>query len=136
MRREIETLGLKQVVSIQEERFSWEEMPEVYAAADLVVQPSYAEGLGLSILEAMATAKPVIGTAVSGIQEIITHGKNGLLVPPKESDSLAHSIIYLLSNPGEAARLAANGYSFVQQYFSAERMIQETLEIYHEILAA
>ena len=133
VRSEIKRLDLEQKVVIKE-TFLWEEMPEVFAAADLVVQPSYAEGLGLSVLEAMATAKPVIGCAVSGIQEILTHQENGLLIKPASSEALAQAILHLLSYPDEAARVAERGYAHVQKHFSAKKMAQETLEVYNSVI--
>lgn len=134
VRNEIGLLGLAQVVTIEE---SWglDDMPQVYAAADLVVQPSYAEGLGISVLEALATGKPVVGTAVSGIREIITDGQNGLLVPPQKVDVLAQAMVRLLSDRGEASRLAGNGNALVKKRFGLERMILETQAIYGEVIA-
>jgi glycosyltransferase involved in cell wall biosynthesis len=131
--REIETLGLQKVIMI-EENWGLDDMPQVYAAADLVVQPSYAEGLGIAVLEAMATRNPVIGTDVSGIREVITSGQNGLLVPSKTSGPLAEAIVQILSNPVEASRLATNGYIFVKERFGIERVIDKTLLAYQEIL--
>lgn len=134
VRSEIDLLGLAQVVTI-EESYGLDDMPQVYAAADLVVQPSHAEGFGISVLEALAAGKPVVGTNVSGIQEIITDGQNGLLVPPQRVDCLAQAMSHLLLNRDEATRLAGNGHARVKERFGIERMISETHSIYSELVA-
>lgn len=134
VKNEIKKLGLENSVIVDDRGWGLDEMPEAYASADLVVQPSYAEGLGISILEAMAMMKPVIGTSVSGIKEIIVHDQNGLLVPPQNSFELANAIIDLLRNQRKASDLATKGYAFVTTTFSKQRMIDQTLSAYKEIL--
>ena len=72
---------------------------------DAVVLPStIREGLGLSLIEAMALGKPVIGTSVGGIPEVIEHGKNGLLVKPQDPLSLAEAIITSGLRQGKGGR--------------------------------
>lgn len=68
-------------------------MREWYQAADLIVIPSLMEAVSLAAVEAMSCGTPVLATSVGGMPELIEHGVNGYLVPPKDSDALAESII-------------------------------------------
>jgi glycosyltransferase involved in cell wall biosynthesis len=97
---------------------------------DLFVMPSVTEGLGTSLLDAMACARPIVASRVGGIPEVVRHGETGLLVPPKDSRDLAASIIRLLLDPALASRFAEAGLSRVRQKFSLERMVSGTLEVY------
>jgi glycosyltransferase involved in cell wall biosynthesis len=97
---------------------------------DLFVMPSVTEGLGTSLLDAMACAKPIVASRVGGIPEVVRHGETGLLVPPKDSRDLAASIIRLLLDPALAARFAQAGLARVREKFSLERMVAGTLEVY------
>lgn len=78
---------------------------DVWQVFDMLVHPSKFDSLPLSILEAMAIGKPIVSTSVGGIPEVITHQRNGLLVPPSDSAALAASVSQLLSDPAEARRL-------------------------------
>ncbi|HEX2095570.1 MAG TPA: glycosyltransferase family 4 protein [Longimicrobiaceae bacterium] len=136
VRREIEARGLGEVVILREAAWTQEEMPEVYAAADLVVQPSHVEGFGLAVLEAMAVERPVVGTRTRGIEEIVEHGGNGWLVPVRDAEALAGAILDLLRDRDRAAELARRGREFVERHLSAESMVASTLAAYREILAS
>lgn len=131
--QEIKNLGLTGNIRI-DETLVFDDMPDLYAAADIVVQPSYAEGLGLAILEAMASGKPIIGSDTSGIREIIIHEHNGLLVPPKQVEPLADAIIQLATNHYFAKQLAEEGMALVKSLFDIRRTIHETDLIYHELV--
>jgi glycosyltransferase involved in cell wall biosynthesis len=111
--------------------------PEVGAllkSASVFVFPSLEEGLGTSVLDALALEVPVVATAVGGIPEMITHGREGLLVPPRDAGSLAEAILEVLRHPARAAERARSGRTRVQAEFSAERMVEETLGVYREIV--
>jgi glycosyltransferase involved in cell wall biosynthesis len=82
------------------------EMPEYVACADLFVLPSVSEGLGISILEAMAIGVPVVSTYVGGIPDLIKDDYNGLLVHPGNPEALAEAIIRVLSDKSLANRLS------------------------------
>jgi glycosyltransferase involved in cell wall biosynthesis len=97
---------------------------------DLFVLPSVTEGLGTSLLDAMACSRPIVASRVGGIPEVVRHGETGLLVPVKDARDLAASIIRLLLDPALAARFGAAGLERVRAKFSVERMVAGTLEVY------
>jgi glycosyltransferase involved in cell wall biosynthesis len=104
--------GLTQELGLQDRlRFLGHvaDMPQVYAALDLLVLPSRWEGFGLVLAEAMAAGKPVVATNVGGIPEVVADGETGLLVPPAAPGELAEAIIKLLTDPARAARMAEQG---------------------------
>lgn len=80
------------------------ELPLDYAASDVCVQASRAEGLGFSVLEAMACGVPVVASAVGGLTETVVDGVTGWTCPPGDSAALAGRIGDVLDNPGEARR--------------------------------
>jgi glycosyltransferase involved in cell wall biosynthesis len=97
---------------------------------DLFVLPSVTEGLGTSLLDAMACSRPIVASRVGGIPEVVRHGETGLLVPVKDARDLAASIIRLLLDPALAKRFADAGLARVREKFSVERMVNETLAVY------
>ena len=110
-----------------------EDMPNVLASAQIVVLPSYREGLPKVLLEAAACGKPVVATNVAGCREIVKDGINGLLVPPKDSSSLSDAIVKLLGNAGLRAQMGARGREIVEKEFSVDRISRETLNLYDEL---
>jgi len=112
-----------------------EDIPQLLAACDLFVLPSLYEGLPLSVLEAMASAKPVVATNVGGTDEVVLHGATGVLVPPKDSKALAAAIGTLLTDRAMAACYGQAGKKRVAQIFSAEAMVRGVTEVYGELLA-
>lgn len=134
VREEIIRLSLEDSIFILEEEYRWHDMPEVYAAANLVVQPSHGEGLGLALIEAMSCGKPVVGTDVTGIREVISSGENGLLVPPRDPKRLAEAIVDLLTDKEKATRLATSGLADARNRFSAERMVEEVEQAYYDLV--
>ncbi len=101
---------------------------------DVFVSASLSEGLGLNVLEAMAASVPVVSTRVGGILDFMTDRTNGLLVTPRSSDSLADAIIEINSDPELARRLAQEARLLVEQKFSPNKMLQETLQVYEKLL--
>jgi len=97
---------------------------------DLFVMSSETEGLGTSLLDAMAAGKACIGTRVGGIPEVIADASTGLLVPPRDPPSLARAIVQLLHDGALRARMGEAGLSRVRTEFSVERMVEGTLAAY------
>ncbi len=97
-------------------------VPQWLTAADVCLVPSHAEPLGNATLEAMAHGRPVIGTQVGGIPEMVVDGETGLLVPPHDPPRLAAAIDRLLGDAGQRGRLGAAGRRRCEQQFSLSRM--------------
>lgn len=108
------------------------EMPGFYAASDVVVLPSLREATSIAGLEAMATGRPLVGSRVGGIPELIEDGRTGLLVPPADPDALAAAVCRLLDDPdlrkkaGDLARLR------VVEQFSWDVVAARTVDAYRE----
>jgi glycosyltransferase involved in cell wall biosynthesis len=107
-----------------------DDVPNVTAALDVAVLPSYREAQGLAILEAMALRRPVVATAVGGVPEMIEHGRTGLLVPPRDPVALGNAIALLLTDHPLADTLARAGHDYVVANFSIEHMVSAVTHIY------
>jgi len=92
------------------------------------------EGMPNCLLESMASGVPVIASAGGGVNELIYHGWNGLLVPPGDYLKLAENIIKILANEDLARLLSRNASQDVRERFNNERYVQETLLLYHELI--
>jgi colanic acid/amylovoran biosynthesis glycosyltransferase len=93
------------------------------------------DGLPTSLLEAMSLGAPVVSTPVSGIPELVVHGRTGLLVPERDPEALAEAIQLLLADPGFAAELADRGRKHVESYYSLERTVSELRLLFAEAAA-
>jgi len=113
-----------------------DDIAQLLAVLDVFVLPSVTEGLGLTVLEALAAGCPVVATAVGGIPEIVEFGQTGLLAQAKDSGDIAKQILYLLNNPDEAARMAATGKAMIKEKFALEPMVRSTTRVYLECLKA
>ena len=109
---------------------------EVLSTLDLFVMPSLKEGLGLSLMEAMAAGLAVIGSDVGGIRTLIQDGFNGLLVKPADVRQLSHAISKLLKDSEKRGYLGNNARIFISQNFSKNKMVSKTEEVYLECLKA
>ncbi|MFH1066526.1 MAG: glycosyltransferase [bacterium] len=123
--RQIEELELTQHVSLLGHR---NDVPQVLAALDIVVLPSTAhEGIPQTMLQAMAMGKPVIGTRVGGIPEVIEDGWNGLLVPSRDAAAIAQAALRLIDNHTLRDNLTKKARETILQRHSLDTMC-ETLE--------
>jgi glycosyltransferase involved in cell wall biosynthesis len=109
-----------------------DDVPNVTAALDVAVLPSYREAQGLTILEAAALRRPVVATAVGGVPEMIESGKTGLLVAPHDAVALGNAIALLLTDHPLADMLARAGHDFVVANFSIDSMVAAVTRIYEE----
>jgi glycosyltransferase involved in cell wall biosynthesis len=110
-----------------------EDIPQILSSLDLFVLSSYLEGLGSSLLDAMACRLPVVATRIGGIPEVVLHRETGLLVPPRNSFSLAKAILKLYKDRALASRLGNRGYEVVRQKFSVETMAEKIIDVYEKI---
>jgi sugar transferase (PEP-CTERM/EpsH1 system associated) len=97
---------------------------------DVFVLPSLAEGIPLTILEAMATALPVISTEVGGVPELIENNAQGYLIKPKDVKGLATKIKLYIDKPELMAQHGASGREKVEKNFSLQAMTKQYLQIY------
>lgn len=109
------------------------------AAADVVVAPSrigsdgWQEGQGLSIIEAMAQARPVVATRTGGIPETIEDGVSGVLVAPRDPSALARAVAALLADPGRAAAIGQQARERVRERFSRASSARKFADLYDDI---
>jgi glycosyltransferase involved in cell wall biosynthesis len=100
---------------------------------DLFAMSSITEGLGTSLLDAMACARPIVATRAGGIPEIVEDGVNGLLVPARDHQALAEAIVRALKNPELRQRMGDAGFARVNERFTVERMVSETAGVYARV---
>lgn len=113
-----------------------ENMPDVYASIDILVQPSLKEAMPMTVLEALAAGKPVIATAVGAIPQLVLNNRTGLLVRPCDVTGLANSMARLLSDTGLRQQVGRDGQAWVSHHFSAEAMARKYLNVYEQIFQA
>jgi glycosyltransferase involved in cell wall biosynthesis len=106
------------------------EVFQLYSIMDVVAVPSLFEGFGLSAAEAMAASRPVVGSRVDGLTEIIEEGVTGYTVPVNDSGKMAKAIIEVLNNPQKAEAMGSQGHDRVKKMFSFERFAESTIAAY------
>jgi L-malate glycosyltransferase len=127
LERQIKDLGLERHVVLGGFRT---DVIGLLKSFDLFVMSSITEGLGTSILDAMACGKAVVGTRTGGIPEAVEDEVTGLLVPPHDEGAMATAIVRLLQDHALRASLAAAGRARAAEYFGVDRMVNETLNVY------
>ena len=110
------------------------DIPEILSIIDVFVLPSIREGLGLSILEAMACGKPVIATDVGGIPEVVKDGVSGILVPPKDPEALKDAILELLDDKGKQETMGCNGKRICDESFNSSTMVNKIEHLYDSLI--
>jgi glycosyltransferase involved in cell wall biosynthesis len=106
-----------------------------YRAIDVFAFPALFEGLGTSLLAAMAYGVPSVTYFGCALGEIVENGKSGLQVEPRNPEALAEALRKVLSDAGFAASLGAQGRSRIETAFSVDRMVEQTLRLYREVCA-
>lgn len=107
---------------------------QLAAAFDVYVVPSRYEGLGRAVTEAMASARPVVATAVNGVPDLVEHGASGLLTEPGNPKSLADAVLWLLDNPVAAHTMGLRGRDRVRWHFRPGVMCDALDALYSELL--
>lgn len=95
-----------------------EQLPAVYRGASVLVNPSFSESFGMSLVEAMAVGRPVVGTRVGGMKEIVEHGVTGFLVESGDTKGLTEALVRLLTEPELAADMGRRGRERALERFS------------------
>lgn len=112
-----------------------EDVADCLAAFDMFVMPSKLEGLCTSLIDALAAGVPCVSTEAGGIPEVVLHDKTGFLVPPKDEAALAAAIVDLWRDQSRREQYREQGIRHVQENFTAEAMVQGTLDVYTKVLA-
>ena len=125
----VSELGLSSVVTFHGFR---RDIPEVLREMDIFTLSSLSEGTSITLLEAMASGKPVVVTNVGGNPAIVEQGVNGLLVPAAEPDSLAQALLKLADEPSLRQAMAAANINKVTELYSIQAMVRQYEALYRE----
>jgi len=109
-------------------------LPPYYALCDVIVLPSLRDGLPNTLLEAMACARPVVASRVGGMTDAVTDGVDGLLLPPRDETAWLDALESLLGDPQAALRLGEAARRTVQERFTVQRELEQTLAVYRELI--
>lgn len=111
-----------------------EDMPALFRSVDVVVLPSYREGLPKGLIEAAACGLPLVTTDVPGCREVVTHERDGLLIPARDAASLAAAIERLQQDSALRRRLGAAARAKALSAFDERLVVARTLDVYRELL--
>lgn len=129
--KQIQELGLEQSVTLLGHR---DDVPRLLRALDAFVLSSKYEGLGTSILDAMACRVPVVATDGGGIPEMVHHEKTGLLAPAQNPEALARAIVRLFREPALTAAMTENAKALVHDSFDVDTMVEGNVRVYAGLL--
>jgi glycosyltransferase involved in cell wall biosynthesis len=110
-----------------------EDVPTVLRALDLLLLPSWEEPFGRAVIEAMAMGTPVAATAVGGPAEILTHGRDGLLLPPRDPEAWARALAPLLADPDMRARMGRSGRERAVAAFGVDEHVARVTDVYRQL---
>ena len=113
----------------------YQDLPDAYAMASVLVNPSLSESFGMTVVEGMASGLPVIATRVGGQEELVADGTTGLLIDPEDPAQLADAIRRIRRDPDSAHQMGEAGRRQAQLY-DWERITQETLDLYSRLTVA
>lgn len=111
-----------------------QDVPALLAMSDIFVLPTLNDALPTVLVEAMASAKPIIASHVGGIPEMVSDGENGLLVPPQDPVKLAEACIDLLNNPEKAKNMGKSGLQVASDRFSIEIQCRQLENYYQQLV--
>jgi len=130
--KQVRRSGLKDVVFVG--FVSYDELPRYYKTADVFCAPATGrESFGIILLEAMAAGKPIVASNIEGYASVVTHGVDGLLVPPEDKESLAQALISLLTDQSLRQEMGAKGRAKALEY-SWEHVARNVLDYYVRVL--
>lgn len=131
--RKVMQSGLKDVVFIG--YATYHDLPRYYKTADIVCSPATGrESFGIVLLEAMAAGKPIIASNIEGYNSVLTHGAEGLLVPPKNVGKLTQALTSLMTDESLRQQMGAKGRLKAVEY-NWEHIAQKILNYYHGVLS-
>ncbi len=111
-----------------------DDVNELYPIFDITVLPSLYEGLPIVPIESMGSGKPVVATQVAGTPEVVIDGETGVLVPPKDAESLAEAILQLLQDDALRRKMGKKGRELVKEKYSNERMVKAHKMLYQNLI--
>jgi glycosyltransferase involved in cell wall biosynthesis len=123
------------------------DMPSAYQALDIVALTSLNEGTPVSLIEAMASARPVVATDVGGVRDLMgvidqdskdgyARAQHGILVHSEDGEGLARALLFLHENRKVSEEMAKRGREFALNHYSMERLVKDIKSLYKEILAS
>jgi glycosyltransferase involved in cell wall biosynthesis len=110
------------------------EVPTFMRKASIFVLPSLKEGMPFTLLEALACGRTVVGSDIAGINNVITHGENGFLVPAKDSGRLSKAISSLLEDPDLRKRLGRNARQAMVEKYDWNVIAGKMEKVYRDLL--
>jgi glycosyltransferase involved in cell wall biosynthesis len=110
------------------------DLSEIYTGFDLVALPSSSEGMPLTVIEAMAAARPVVASNVGGVPEVVVDGVTGLVVPVGDRQALADALAALLQDPARRRAMGLAGRRRYEERFTLERMAEAYAGVYRRVL--
>jgi L-malate glycosyltransferase len=111
-----------------------QDVPDVMAAADILLVPSWREAFGRVVVEGMAAGAPVLATSEGGPAELVRDGEDGRVLPPRSPRVWAEAIMRLLDEPGRLAAMGKNGKRRAATQLHPDRLAAEVVEVYEEAL--
>ena len=132
LERQAENLGIRKNIIFTGWR---KDVPEILFLFDILIFPSLNEGMGRVMIEGMSLEKPIVASNVGGICNLIEHGKNGILVPPRNPDALGKAISKLMRNKKLAEGLGKIGEMEVYPKFDASTMVKKIDDLYESLLS-
>ena len=112
-----------------------ENLSELFALADIQIHPSTNEGIPLALLHGMASAMPIVATAVGGIPEVLKDGKTALLIPPSEEKSFLAAIEAMMDQPANAKAMGQAAQHFIVEQYGQQQAVERLSMIYDNLLA-
>ena len=110
------------------------DIPDILNNIDIIAVSSLREGFSISILEAMATSKPIVATNVGGNKELVIDGVTGILVPPGDPYSLSEAIHKLIKDRKTREQMGLSARKYVEKHFSVIDMVRKTEELYDNLI--
>jgi glycosyltransferase involved in cell wall biosynthesis len=136
LRRRVAALGMPEHALQATGAIARDQVPAYLARANVCLVPSRSETFGYTCLEAMACGRPVVASATGGLEEIVSHGNDGLLTAPGDGPALADAAISLLSDAQRCERLGHAARATVEQRFAAPIVARRVAALYADAASA
>lgn len=111
-----------------------DDMREVFARSNVVCLPSYGEGVPKALIEAASCGRAIVACEVPGCREVVRHGENGLLVPVRNPEALAHALTTLIHDAALRARMGCRGREIAVSEFAEDLVLSQVIEVYRNLL--